>query len=166
MKAQLKNGQVVINGRPAIIPVAARIWLEHQPAGTEAFVPAKAVIFGMSVPNGMSYGRTGHRCLVIDSDGTPTPVVGITQHGYISERCTHQVYRPEEGDRILSVVWGGEYRGTPTIMVESPDPAKTWKAQHAQPWSYDPRVEESLLDWLLERAYDPGRAESYLPIPK
>lgn len=116
--ARITNGKVTVNGKIAVIPITAEVWLRNRRDGTVAFVADQEVYFGEAIKNGEALTRTGYRRVVIDNNGRLTPIVRSSKVGYMPDRGSYQLKRKD--DIVLIIRWG--HGADPeTVFEQTPD---------------------------------------------
>jgi hypothetical protein len=116
--ATIVNGRVTVNGKPAVIPSGAEVWLRNRREGTIAFIADQDVSFGEAIKNGEALTRTGYRRVVIDQQGKLTPIVRMSTVGYMPDRGSYQLRR---GDDIVLIIRWGHGADPETVFEQTPN---------------------------------------------
>ena len=116
--AIIVNGRVTVNGKSAVIPSGAEVWLRNKREGATAFVADADIMFGEAIKNGEALSKTGYRRVVIDQQGKLTPIARMSTVGYIPDRGSYQIRR---GDDIVLIIRWGHGNDPETVFEQTPN---------------------------------------------
>lgn len=149
MKAQMKDGKIHVDGKRAVIPQGATLWLRNQPEWTFANVHPSNVHFGIPIENGCCKTSTGWLQIVLDKNLKPKPIVAKNTKGPSPDCTTSQCYNEEEEDILLSIEWGNG---------SNPDTVFEGYGNKKQPFDHRFELPEVAKRWLVPA----GRGTAYL----